>query len=84
MILFILKHTTSNNSLCQFTHEIEVETIDEESDDEDAAESSPIKQCHLCHTVLNEEDNLVDHMETDHRDYFDGMMEATVEMSSRT
>ena len=61
------------------------ETLDEEIEDasKDAVEQSPIyrKQCHLCHTFLNPEDNLVDHMEANHREYFDGMMEATAEMS---
>ena len=70
--------------MCQFRHEIHIETIDEES--EDASEQSPInrKQCHLCQTFFNPEDNLVDHMEMNHREYFAGMMEATAEMSSRT
>ena len=53
------------------------ETLDEEIEDasKDAVEQSPIyrKQCHLCHTFLNPEDNLVDHMETNHREYFDEM-----------
>ena len=74
------------NSMCQFKHEIQIETIDEESADgsEDAIDETSMKKCHLCHKVLNEEDSLVDHMETDHIEYFHGMMEATAEMLSRT
>ena len=76
------------NRMCEFQHEKQIETMEEESDDEseDAAEKSPIngKQCHLCNTILNQEENLVDHMETDHREYYNGMMEATAEMSSRS
>ena len=72
--------------MCQFKHDIQIETIDETIDEEseDAIEEAPVKKCHLCHKVLNEEDNLVDHMETDHIEYFHGVMEATAEMSSRT
>ena len=74
------------NSMCQFRHDEEIETIDEEieSTDEEIENTSQAnrKQCHLCQTLLNAEDNLVDHIEMYHRDYFDGMMEATAEMSS--
>ena len=54
-----------------------------ENSSEDLAEQSPMnrKQCHLFKTVLNQEENLVDHMEKDHKDYYDKMMEATTEMS---
>ena len=83
-----LEQCTRN--LCQYQHSDAAvdestaameQTVDEEI--EDSVEQSPIyrKQCHLCHTFLNPEDNLVDHMETNHREYFDGMMEATAEMS---
>ena len=68
--------------MCQFAHEIEVEPIDEESD-ENADERNPIKQCHLCLILMNPEDNLVEHMEMQHKEYFEGMMEATAEMTSR-
>ena len=75
------------NTLMKFSEKVLhcSRTLDEEIDDasKDAVEQTPIyrKQCHLCHTFLNPEDNLVDHMEANHREYFDGMMEATAEMS---
>ena len=72
------------NSMCQFRHEIHIETLAEEI--EEAVEQTEVnwKQCHLCYTFLDLEDNLVYHMEANHIQYFDGMMEATVEISLRT
>ena len=87
------------NSMCQFRHaeqneehhggqheehhDEQIETVEEEI--EVTIEESPrdIKQCQLCLILMNPEDNLVDHMEMQHKEYFEGMMEATAEMTFR-
>ena len=78
-----------SNKLCQFRHDNQIETIDacEEMvvNDRSDVEEEPIKenQCHLCMNQMDSKDNLMSHMERNHEEYFNGMMEVAAMMSSK-
>ena len=78
------------NILCQFEHEQEVETIDddpienEKGTDNDSEDKKSLNgnNCHLCLEQMNSKDELYDQMERDHEDFFYGIMEAARSMSN--
>ena len=57
---------------CKFVHDDEeddgIETVEDEYDLKE-------NQCHLCKVQFSSKDHLMDHVEVDHVDYFQGMME---------
>ena len=52
----------------EYEQDAEIETIEDEY-------SLNENQCHLCKMQLTTKDDLMDHVEADHKDYFQGMLE---------
>ena len=83
---------------CMFKHVGDIETLEDEvsereqndkieqSDGEDSSveESNPVlsNKCHLCNKQENSRDDLYNHMETEHIEYFNGIVEASARMSN--
>jgi hypothetical protein len=57
---------------CKFAHDdpdgSDIETVEEE-------ETLNPNQCHLCRLQFSSRDDLMDHVESDHTDHFQGMKE---------
>ena len=77
------------NQLCQFRHDKLIENVDEKNDEEvdkdyNDVEEEPINknQCHLCMNQMDSEDKLWNHIDMNHEEYFNGLMEAAA-MSSK-
>ena len=76
------------NKLCQYKHVEDIVTVDEdtqedlENDDEIESSEDSLNgnKCHLCMTQLNTKDDLYDHMERYHEDFYYGIMEVAKSM----
>ena len=71
------------NKLCQFEHKDEIEINEDESivDDNEADEQSLNgNKCHLCMEQMNSKDDLYNHMERYHAEFYNGIMEAARSM----
>ena len=67
---------------CKFAHEIQENEANEEHDDvEDVEEEYTLEQneCHLCNLKLSSRDDLWEHVENQHVEYFQGMLEFAAE-----
>ena len=71
---------------CKFVHENEHEDEHEQEDEHEYKQDAEIEtiedeyslnenQCHLCKMQLTTKDDLMDQVEADHKDYFQGMLE---------
>ena len=77
------------NNLCQYKHEIVIETIEDEpeeesSDNDEDNEYQAVNenQCHLCRNQMDTYDDLIVHIERNHSEYYYGMLEAAALMKS--
>ena len=75
------------NERCQYKHTNNdtIETVDsEESDSQQDEEEHPVhsNKCHLCMQQLESKDDLYNHMESDHADFYASIMEAASAMKS--
>ena len=73
---------------CMFKHEDNSEMLESENDEEiehssgddsdNVEETNPFNsnKCHLCSKQTDSKDDLYNHMENEHKDYFDGIREA--------
>ena len=75
------KFENCKNNLCQFSHDGEIDNV---SDDEENDESIDLEvnQCHLCRAQLPSKAALIHHVETNHEEYYQGVLEAAANLSS--
>ena len=71
-----------NNIGCKFAHDDEVIEEPNENETTEDAYTANKNQCHLCSIQLSSRDELMEHVETNHEEYFQGVME--VAAASRT
>ena len=71
---------------CKFAHENEaneehIENVEDDEEVEDVEDEYILDQneCHLCHLKLSSRDDLWEHVENQHVEYFQGMLEFAAE-----
>ena len=66
---------------CKFLHTTKVndKPNDIDTDTNETTYTLKENQCHLCNVVLQCRDDLMEHVETNHEEYFQGMMEVAAE-----
>ena len=91
MQVFHEQHCPYEDIGCKFSHEHKPsknDNIDEDrdNDDEGGDESYELNenQCHLCKLQMLNRDDLYQHVETDHPEYHQGMMEIVENMRNNT
>ena len=65
---------------CMFGH-LEVNSDNEASSEDVVDERCDENQCHICRKILESTDDLWDHVQTEHEQYFNGMLEAAANLS---
>ena len=58
---------------CEVNNEQNVETVETDDDEEDFMPNE--NQCHLCKHQLTTKDDLWEHVEANHAEYFESMLE---------
>ena len=59
-----------------FAHSNQTESVESsESDEDEQNETCNENQCHLCQEQLLSRDDLWDHVQANHREYYQGMLE---------
>ena len=61
------------------------EDVSEESDMDEESEDIFVpdgNRCHLCQIRLNNRDDLFDHVQRDHEEYYNGMMEVAANLNT--
>ena len=85
------------NKLCQYKHDEDIITVGEDTETSDNGDNEQItsegnvdydeedslngNKCHLCMKQLNTKDDLYNHMERYHEDFYQGIMEVAQLMS---
>jgi tRNA U54 and U55 pseudouridine synthase Pus10 len=61
---------------------IDDEKTMKDEDQEQTQDKLDENQCHICRSQLETKDDLFDHVQANHEEYFDGIMDVAAKMSS--